>query len=393
MVTSGRVAVVGGSLGGLTAALLLRELGLDVTVYERSGTELEQRGAGIGFLPASYRYLAERARVDPDEVSISTRYIRYLDRQGRLVHEREQPYRFSNWNTVYRSLLRRFGGERYLLGRECIDLRQSDRKVRISQAGGDQVEVDMLVCADGVGSRARASLLPEVRAQYAGYVAWRGLVSERELGDWAAPLADAITYYVYANSHILVYPIPGLDGSVRAGDRMINFVWYRNYLPGSDLADLMTDRDGKVHEISLPPEAPRAEHIEEMWSTAEARLPRQIASVVLAVPAPFVQAILDVEVPQMAFGRVCLIGDAAFVVRPHAAAGTAKAAADAWELARALEEQQDIESALRAWEPGQLELGRNLLERTRRIGRRSQVDCNWTPGDPELVFGLYEPGR
>ena len=393
MVTSGRVAVIGGSLGGLTAALLLRELGLDVTVYERSGTELEQRGAGIGFLPASYRYLAERARVDPDDLSISTRYIRYLDRRGRLVHEREQPYRFSNWNTVYRSLLRCFGGERYLLGSECIDLRQSDSKVRISQAGGDQVEVDMLVCADGVGSRARAYLLPEVRAQYAGYVAWRGLVSERELGERAAPLADAITYYVYANSHILVYPIPGLDGSVRAGDRMINFVWYRNYLPGSDLADLMTGRDGRVHEISLPPEAPRTEHIEEMWSTAAARLPKQIASVVLAVPAPFVQAILDVEVPQMAFGRVCLIGDAAFVVRPHAAAGTAKAAADAWELARALEQQQDIESALRAWEPGQLELGRNLLERTRRIGRRSQVDCNWTPGDPELVFGLYEPGR
>jgi 2,6-dihydroxypyridine 3-monooxygenase len=393
MVTSGRVAVVGGSLGGLTAALLLRELGLDVTVYERSGTELEQRGAGIGFLPASYRYLAERARVDLDEMSISTRYIRYLDRQGRLVHEREQPYRFSNWNTVYRSLLRCFGGEHYLLGRECTDLRQGDRKVQVRQAGGDQVEVDMLVCADGVGSRARAYLLPEVQARYAGYVAWRGLVSERELGDRAAPLADAITYYVYANSHILVYPIPSLDGSVRAGDRMINFVWYRNYLPGSDLADLMTGRDGMVHEISLPPDAPRAEHIEEMWSTAAARLPKQIASVVLAVRAPFVQAILDVEVPQMAFGRVCLIGDAAFVVRPHAAAGTAKAAADAWELARALEEQQDVESALRAWEPGQLELGRNLLERTRRIGRRSQVDCNWTPGDPELVFGLYEPGR
>ncbi len=393
MVTSGRVAVVGGSLGGLTAALLLRELGLDVTVYERSGTELEQRGAGIGFLPASYRYLAERARVDLDEVSISTRYIRYLDRQGRLVHEREQPYRFSNWNTVYRSLLRCFGGERYLLGRECTDLRQRDSKVQVRQAGGDQVEVDMLVCADGVSSRARAYLLPEVRAKYAGYVAWRGLVSERELGDRAAPLADAITYYVYANSHILVYPIPGLDGSARAGDRMINFVWYRNYLPGSDLADLMTGRDGKVHEISLPPDVPRAEHIEEMWSTAAARLPKQIATVVLAVRAPFVQAILDVEVPHMAFGRVCLIGDAAFVVRPHAAAGTAKAAADAWQLARALEEQQDIESALKAWEPSQLELGRNLLERTRRIGRRSQVDCNWTPGDPELVFGLYEPGR
>jgi len=59
----------------------------------------------------------------------------------------------------------------------------------------------------------------------------------------------------------------------------------------------------------------------------------------------------------------------------------------------ALEAHSDVESALGAWEPGQLELGRNLLERTRRIGRRSQVDCTWTPGDPELIFGLHEPGR
>lgn len=93
MVGAGRVAVVGGSLGGLTAALLLRDLGFDVTVYERSGAELEQRGAGIGFLPASYRYLAERAGLDLDAISVTTKYIRYLDRNGRIIHEQEQPYR------------------------------------------------------------------------------------------------------------------------------------------------------------------------------------------------------------------------------------------------------------------------------------------------------------
>jgi 2,6-dihydroxypyridine 3-monooxygenase len=392
MVGAARVAVVGGSLGGLTAALLLRELGLDVTVYERSSTELEQRGAGIGFLPTSSRYLTERARIDLDEVSISTNQIRYLDRQGRVVHEQRQPYRFSNWNTVYRSLLRCFGRERYLLGRECIDIQQQNEKVQLKQADGSELEVDLVVCADGVGSGARTRLLPDVRPQYAGYVAWRGLVPAKELGDKAAPLQDAITYYVYANSHILVYPIPGIDGSVRPGDRLINFVWYRNYLPGSDLDDLMTDSDGTVHEISLPPGKPRDEHVAEMRA-ATARLPERIRDVVLAVNQPFVQAILDIEVPKMVFGRVCLIGDAAFAVRPHAAAATAKAADDAWQLAKALEEQPDIESALNAWEPGQLELGRKLFKRTRSIGRRSQFDCSWTPGDPELIFGLYEPGR
>jgi 2,6-dihydroxypyridine 3-monooxygenase len=393
MVGAARVAVIGGSLGGLTAALLLRELGHDVTVYERSSAELEQRGAGIGFLPASYRYLVERAHVDLDQVSISTKQIRYLDRQDRVIHEQPQSYRFSNWNTVYRSLLRCFGRERYLLGRECIDIAQENGKARIRQADGSELDVDLVIGADGVNSLARACLLPEVRPRYAGYVAWRGLVPACELGDKAQVLQDAITYHVYANSHILVYPIPGLDGSVRPEDRLINFVWYRNYLSGSDLDDLMTDAEGTLHEISLPPGKPRAEHVEELRATAAARLPKRIGEVVLAVSQPFVQAIVDIEVPRMAFGRVCLIGDAAFAVRPHAAAGTAKAAADAWELARALEEQPDIQAALQVWEPGQLELGRKLLQRTRRIGRRSQVDCNWTPGDPELIFGLYEPGR
>lgn len=384
---------MGGSLGGLTAALLPLELGHDVTVFERSGAELEQRGAGIGFLPASYRYLAERARIDLDTLSVTTARIRYLDRGGRVVHEQAQPYRFSNWNTVYRSLLRCFGRDRYLLGRECVTIEPAGDEVRLRFAGGEELSCDLLVCADGIGSRARARLLPEVRPRYAGYVAWPGLVAEAELGAGAAAFTDAITYHVFANSHILVYPIPGLDGSLQPGRRLINFVWYRNYLAGGDLDDLMTDSEGVRHDVSMPPGKPRAEHQEEMRATAAARLPPAMAGVVHAVERPFVQSILDIEVPRMAFGRVCLVGDAAFAVRPHAAAGTAKAAADGWALAEALEREPDVESALRAWEPGQLELGRSLLERTRRIGRRSQVDCNWTPGDPELIFGLYGPGR
>src|SRR5215471_7338810 len=180
MVRDARVAVVGGSLGGLTAGLLLRELGLDVTVYERSGAELEQRGAGIGFLPASSRYLVGR---------------------GHVVHEQGQAYRFSNWNTVYRSLLRCFGRERYLLGRECAGIRQAAGRVHVTEADGNELDVDLLVCADGVGSRARTCLLPDVTPRYAGYVAWRGLVPARDLGDAAAPFADAITYHVLANSH------------------------------------------------------------------------------------------------------------------------------------------------------------------------------------------------
>jgi 2,6-dihydroxypyridine 3-monooxygenase len=206
-------------------------------------------------------------------------------------------------------------------------------------------------------------------------------------------LDDAITYFVYANSHILVYPIPGANGSIEPGERLMNFVWYRNYLDGGDLDAVLTDNTGLRRESSLPPAMAQPSHIAELRATAEARLPPPIADVVLAVDAPFLQVIYDIEVSRMAFGHVCLVGDAAWVARPHAAAGTAKAAADAWTLAEALETHANVPEALAAWEPGQLELGRQLVKRTRMIGSRSQVDCTWRPGDPELIFGLYGPGR
>jgi 2,6-dihydroxypyridine 3-monooxygenase len=104
--------------------------------------------------------------------------------------------------------------------------------------------------------------------------------------------------------------------------------------------------------------------------------------------------VFDLETPQMAFDRVCLIGDAAFGLRPHVAAGQAKACADAWALRDTLESWEgDIDQALGLWEQTQLALGRHALERTRRMGAASQFEGTMTPGDPAWKFGLWEPGN
>ena len=383
------IQIVGGSVGGLTAACLLRDAGHDVTVFERSSRELEERGAGIGLLPATYRYLVERAGVDLASISVAADHIRYLSRDGSVLHNAEHRYLFSSWNTVYRV----YGHDRYRLDHELVDFDQDADRVTARYANGAEYRSELLVAADGIGSSTRDRLVADAARRYAGYVAWRGMVPEAELpAEIAAGLNDAITYHVFANSHILVYPIPNAEGSVAPGDRLINFVWYRNYLEGGELDDLLTDCDGVRRDLSLPPGRVAQHHVAEARASAAARLPHQIATVVEAVADLFIQSIHEIEVDRMVFGRVCLLGDAAFAARPHAAAGTAKAADDGWTLTEALAEEPDLNSALRRWEASQLDLGRRLLERTRTIGTRSQVTNTWQPGDSDLIFGLHGPG-
>jgi len=112
----------------------------------------------------------------------------------------------------------------------------------------------------------------------------------------------------------------------------------------------------------------------------------------MASPEPFVQAVFDLESPRMVFGRVCIMGDAAFCARPHVAAGTAKAAADAWGLRDALRQAEKLAPALAQWERQQLDLGRSAVARSREMGSRSQFEGTMVPGDPQWKFGLFGAG-
>ena len=398
-----RVSIAGGSVGGLTAALVLRDAGCDVQVFERSPAALQARGAGIAALDTTLDYLLKRGGFEVTDVCSSTGWIRFLNRDGSVRHEQRHRYRFSSWNTIYRSLLGLLEAGRYQLGTEVTGFAERHGTVTVtlgpgphgSGRTGQHAESDLLVCADGVGSPARARLLPAVRPAYSGYVAWRGTVPEQDLSPGTRKiLGDALTYQVLADSHILVYPIPALDGSVTEGDRLINIVWYVNVAPGAPLDTLMTGRDGVRRAVSLPPGAATEPAVTAMRQAARDQLAGPIAEAVVSAAEPFVQVVTDIEVPRMVFGRICLIGDAAFAVRPHAAAGTAKAAADGWALAEELTAAAgDVPAALAAWERRQLALGRDLLARCREIGDSSQFLGTFRPGDPRLIFGLYGPGH
>ncbi|HJQ63025.1 MAG TPA: NAD(P)-binding protein [Burkholderiales bacterium] len=389
-----RIAVVGGSLGGLTAALLLRDAGHDVAVFERSPVDLTGFGAGIVAHEVSMRYFVGRTRRPLDAFTVAVNVYCLLDASGALLYEEPVAYRFVSWGSLYRALLDEFGRERYFQGVAFETFQQDAHGVDVRFADGTAQRFDLLVLADGIQSTGRAQLFPGVEPVYSGYVAWRGTVEEGAIPTRALErLEGTLTYTLIPNSHVLVYPIPGTDGNVERGRRLWNFVWYRNVEAGADLDALLTDCDGVRHAVSLRPGRVQVRYVRELRAYARAQLPEAIADIIEATELPFLQVVMDVACPRMAVGRVCIIGDAPFAARPHAAAGTAKAAENAWTLAEALAmARDDWLPALATWSAHQTALGARLVERARDIGEGSQFRCDWRPGDPALRFGLYEPG-
>jgi 2,6-dihydroxypyridine 3-monooxygenase len=386
--------VVGGSIGGLTAALLLRDLGFRVDVYERSANSLDGRGSGIVLQPDTVRWFTDRSTQNLADLHTSTSYLQYFDGRGQIVHRENSTWTYTSWGTFYRALLADFGTEHYHYGKYACGFGQDQDRVTVRFVDDTTALADLVVFADGVTSAARERFDASAKLTYSGYIGWRGTVPLSQLSaSTRTALHDAVTYNVIPHSHILMYPIPGEDG-LDAQHRLMNYVWYRNVPAGPDLTEMLTDKRGFVGAVSVHPGQVQDRYIREMRQAAADLLAPAVAEVVLATEKPYLQVVSDVRSTRMAMGRVALIGDAACGARPHAAAGTAKAAADGWTLAAALRDSGgDIASAVTNWEPAQLQLSDNLLRRVIDMGERSQFRNSWIPEDPDLRFGLYGPGR
>jgi 2,6-dihydroxypyridine 3-monooxygenase len=386
--------VVGGSIGGLTAALLLRDLGFHVDVYERTPGPLDGRGSGIVLQPDTVRWFSERSHQNLADLQTRTSYIQYLQRDGGIAHRENASWTYTSWGTLYRALLSDFGTKHYHYGEYACGFSQDDDQATVRFVSGTTVSADLVVFADGITSAARERFDPEATLSYSGYIGWRGTVPWSALSaQTRRVLDDAITYDVVPHSHITMYPIPGEDG-LDVKHRLMNYVWYRNVAAGPDLTEMLIDKRGFHGSVSVHPGQVQDRYIDEMRRAAAELFAPAVAEVVQATETPYLQVLSDVRTSRMAQGRVALIGDAACASRPHAAAGTAKAAADCWALAAALRDAGgDIASALTKWEPGQLQLSDALLRRVVDIGNRSQFHNTWIPGDPDLRFGLYGPGR
>jgi 2-polyprenyl-6-methoxyphenol hydroxylase-like FAD-dependent oxidoreductase len=362
-----RALIIGGSLGGLFAAHLLRAAGWDVEVYERIGEDLAGRGAGLGTHDALRDAMARIGLDVVTPLGVATYAYVCRDRSGRAVSEIRLPRVMSAWARLYRPLRDAWPAANYHPGMTLAHVEADGDGTTAIFADGTRVSGDLLVGADGGRSAVRTQFLPDVKPQYAGYIAWRALVPEADL---ASATRDALfaqmTFCMPDGELWISYAVPARDGDIRPGRRDYNTVWYRP-VDEAALAELNTDASGQRHE-QIPPPLIRPEVTAAVKAAAQALLAPAIAEIFVRTEQPFFQAIFDLASPRLVFGRVALLGDAAFVARPHVGAGVTKAALDAICLADATAKDADIDAGLAHYDRERRRFGDWIVARSRDLG-------------------------
>ena len=172
---------------------------------------------------------------------------------------------------------------------------------------------------------------------------------------------------------MLGYPVAGSGNDTRPGKRRYNFVWYRPASEPEELVKLLTDNDGHFYPTGIPPLKVSWKNISHMRKVAQDILAPQYAEILEKTAAPFFQAIYDVRSEEIVFGRIALMGDAAFVGRPHVGMGVTKAGDEAMSLTRHIAELGATPEALSAYRNERLKLGQQVVARAQYLGRYMQA--------------------
>lgn len=351
-----KICIVGGGLGGLTAALALMLKGLKVTVYEQAH-ELKEVGAGV--------------QLGPNAVGVL--YHLGLEEQLRGISTDTQGKRVRLWNTgqswplfdlgalsvsmygfpyltVHRADLQRILVDKIIeLDSSCIVLNakvsgvsQNARGVNITFEGRENVACDVLVGADGVRSLVRRSLFGLDEAKQSGIMAWRGVIDCKKLP--AHMHENIATNWVGPGAHVVQYPL-------RRGELM-NFV---GAIEGNRWDIESWSEKGDTQEC-----------LEDFKGWHE-----DIHTLIKAIDTPY-KWVLKVRDPmrQWSVGAVTLLGDACHPMLPFLAQGAGMALEDAYILARCLSSSDSVPQALERYENARVERTSRVVEGSNANAKR-----------------------
>ncbi|MDH3738729.1 MAG: FAD-dependent monooxygenase [Alphaproteobacteria bacterium] len=371
------VAIVGGSITACATATLLSRAGAVVSVFERSSGNLEDRGVGLAMKISTLEALAERALIDADMPHVPVwhrTFARAHDGPSpdgtpwQVYWEQPVAFRANHWGVLFRSLRQRVPDEIYYQGHEVTGFEeQPNGSIDLQFANQPARNFDLVIFADGYESVGRRILRPDCSTEANRYFLWRGMIDE-----WVLPMperyADTITYFGYEFGHGFVYYVPSPDpehGST-PGKRRLNWAFHET-VAGKTIPGIKSDEDGYVRQ-GLRPGAASDAQIAYCRAMAREYFPPFFGDVVAATDQPFIQPVVDACVPSYTQGRVCLIGDAATLTRPHIGGGAGKALDDALALADLLATRDTLDGALAAWDETRSAFGSELFDVGRSMG-------------------------
>jgi len=326
-----RIAIVGGGIGGLTAAICLLKEGFDVQVYEQSRL-LSEVGAGINISPNASRILIRlglgeecarlayrspffhQRRWDDGRTLTKTRLA------GDIEREFGAPHYIFHRGELHSMLARPVPPERVHLAHRCTAIEQDGDIVRAKFENGAEIEADVLIGADGIFSAVRRALRGPERPRFACR-AYRGLIPLERVRD----IPPESTAFLGPGRHFIHY-------FVSAG-RMLNFV---GHVEQDEWISENWTHPGKVEDLRA----------------AYAGWHPQVQQVIDAVDETFIWAVLDrPPIDRWSHGRITMLGDACHPMIPFMGQGGAQAIEDAATLTACLIKRgDDIEGALKLYE-------------------------------------------
>jgi 2-polyprenyl-6-methoxyphenol hydroxylase-like FAD-dependent oxidoreductase len=350
------IAIIGGSLSGLTLSLACAKRGIFVRLYERAA----ERTNGGDSLSVDLAALARTTGHDPRAEPKLPVVPAYRDRH------------LTTWPALYAWLsdkVKQTPGILLERGKNLVAMHDSGSSVQLHFSDGMQSEADAVIGADGYASSVRRALSPEEpHAKYAGYVVWRGLVEESKLQQPVARSSDQGLWIDFVNGYRLVAAVlPGRNGSLEVGQRQITFAWFEEGRQALLREKNCLTEEGHVvgtlgrEEIDAAIRQDLNERIARAWPAVWAE------AVSLGVQSKEVLSgspIAEYQPVRLAKGRMAIIGDAAHAVSPMTGSGFASSVEDADSLAQMLAEKgadEPTEQALARYESTRLPYAHRLL--------------------------------
>lgn len=176
-----------------------------------------------------------------------------------------------------------------------------------------------------MGSFVRKQILPHAKEEFAGYIAWRGVMDDNEIY-----FNNHAAYFVFSSGHIVFYRIPARDYQI-TGKTQLNWVMYES-TQNQPLTTLLTDKFGRKNPRSISSGNLSEVQLRYLHELSRTMLPADIAKTIYKTQHPFIQAIFDFQLPTYENQAVIFVGDSAATLRPHTGSGVLKALTNAIAL-------------------------------------------------------------